>query len=80
MDLEIKENTGLSGIYLHDFKVSKNSFDRNPKALTLREKSVYIYTHIYIYDFIKIKTLRKWINKPYSGINIYIQRTYTQTI
>ena len=74
VDLEFKENTGLSGIYLCDFKVGKNSFDRTQKTLTVEEKKKK-YIYIYIYDFIKIKTLKKWINKPYYGINKYIQMT-----
>ena len=73
VDLEIEENTRLSEIYLCDFKVGKNSFDRAQKMLTIKEK---IYIYIYIYDIVKIKTLEK-MDKQAILWNKYIQRTYS---
>lgn len=43
--MEIEENTRLSEIYLCDFQVGKNSFDRAQKMLTVKEK---IYIPIYM--------------------------------
>lgn len=40
VDLEIEENTGVSGIYFCYFRVGKKSFDRTQKAPTLKEKKI----------------------------------------